>query len=87
MKEASSIVCIALFLLVAQHAKGQELSSTVGMCCAHPPITEPRNDYDILPNGSDRQSYTMTPGGVARGLPALYWVTLVITSGAVEFTH
>jgi len=43
-------------------------SSTVGMCCARPPVTEPRNYYDIFPNGSDRHSYTMTPSGVVRGL-------------------
>jgi hypothetical protein len=68
MKEASSIVCIALFLLGAQHANGQELSATVGACCARPPIAEPRNFYDILPNGIDRHSYTMTPCAVVRGL-------------------
>jgi len=44
-------------------------SATVGTCCARPAITESRNYYDILPNGSDRHSYTMTPSGVARGLP------------------
>jgi hypothetical protein len=42
-------------------------SSTVETCCARPPITEPRNYYEILPNGTDRQSYTMTPSGVVRG--------------------